>query len=51
MISNAEATVIPMAHPITPPKLAAIRKCHEKDLFICGIKIIKVYVPSMSTIV
>ena len=32
MISHAAATDIPIAHPITPPKLAAIRKSHEMDL-------------------
>ena len=51
MISHAAATDIPIAHPITPPKLAAIRKCHEIYLFIHGMKILKVSVPSMSTMV
>ena len=51
MISHAAATDIPMAHPITPPKLAAIRKSHEIHSFIYGLRINKVIIPSMSTIV
>ena len=31
MISQAAATVIPIAHPITPPKFATIRKSHKND--------------------
>ena len=33
MISHAAATDIPMAHPITPPKFAAIRRSHKINLF------------------
>ena len=41
MISHAEATDKPIAHAITPPKLAEIRKRIEIDTFIHGIKIMK----------
>ena len=34
MISHAEATDIPIAHPITPPKFAAIRSRNEIDSFM-----------------
>ena len=33
MISHAAATDIPMAHPITPPKLAAIQKRQKVNLW------------------
>ena len=34
MISHAAATDIPIAHPITPPKFAAITSGNEIDSFI-----------------
>ena len=52
MTSHAAATDIPMAHPITLPKLAAIRKSLEIDIHLMFFnKIDNTIIPSMSTIV
>ena len=51
MISHAAATDIPMAHPITPPKLAAIRKVIKFIYLVHVLRINKIVIPIMSTIV